>query len=56
MGMDPADNYQQQKRVVLRVSGTVSFFEGTEGTVTVLFVYNNRGLYLTGVQQSVVRL
>ena len=53
MGMDPADNYQQQKRVVLRVSGTVSSFEGT---VTVLFIYNNRGLYLTGVQQSVVRL
>ena len=53
MGMDPADNYQQQKRVVIRVSGKVSHFEGT---VTVLFIYNNRGLYLTGVQQSVVRL
>jgi len=53
MGMDPTDNYQQQKRVVIRVSGKVSHFEGT---VTVLFIYNNRGLYLTGVQQSVVRL
>jgi len=53
MGMDPTDNYQTQKRVVIRVSGTSSH---SEGTVTVLFVYNNRGLYLTGVQQSVVRL
>ena len=52
MGMDPADNYQQQKRVVIRVSGTCTH----TGTVTVLFIYNNRGLYLTGVQQSVVRL
>ena len=52
MGMDPADNYQRQKRVVIRVSGTST----RAGKVTVLFVYNNRGLYLTGVQQSVVRL
>ena len=52
MGMDPADNYQQQKRIVIRVSGTCTH----TGAVTVLFIYNNRGLYLTGVQQSVVRL
>ena len=52
MGMDPTDNYQRQKRVVIRVSGTCT----RTGTVTVRFIYNNRGLYLTGVQQSVVRL
>ena len=54
MGMDPVDNYQQQKRCIIRVSGKVA--PEPSGIVTVLFVYNNRGLYLTGVQQSVVRL
>ena len=52
MGMDPADNYQSQKRVIIRVSGRCT----TTGDVTIMYVYNNRGLYLTGVQQSVVRL
>ena len=52
MGLDPTDNYQSQKRVIIRVSGVSSHV----GDVTVLFIYNNRGLYLTGVQQSVVTL
>ena len=33
-----------------------SSITGANELITVLFVYNNRGLYLTGVQQSVVRL
>ena len=47
MGMDPAG-----RSGLIRVSGTCTH----TGTITVLFIYNNRGLYLTGVQQSVVRL
>ena len=52
MGLDPDSNYQQQKRVILRISGKCT----SAGQVTIIFIYNNRGLYLTGVQQSVVRL
>ena len=52
MGLDPNINYQQQKRVILRISGKCT----SAGQVTIIFIYNNRGLYLTGVQQSVVRL
>ena len=40
------------RSIVIRVSGTCTH----TGAVTVLFIYNNRGLYPTGVQQSVVRL
>ena len=33
------EHYQRQKRVKVRVSGTCTNF----GTVTVIFIYNNRG-------------
>ena len=52
LGMDTIDHYQKQKRVVIQASGKCN----NTGTVTVLFIYNNRGLYLQGVQKSVIRL
>ena len=51
MGMD-AKHYQRQKRVQVRVSGLCT----NEGTVTVIFIYNNRGLFVKGRQQSVVHM
>ena len=48
MGME-AKHYQRQKRVKIRVSGLCT----NEGTVTVIFIYNNRGLFVKGRQQSV---
>ena len=51
MGME-AKHYQRQKRVQIRVSGICT----NEGTVTVIFIYNNRGLYVKGRQQSVVHM
>ena len=52
MGMDTIDHYQKQKRIVIQVSGKCD----NSGTMKVLFIYNNRGLYLQGVQQSVIRV
>ena len=46
------EHYQRQKRVKVRVSGTCTNF----GTVTVIFIYNNRGMYIKGRQQSVVNM
>ena len=51
LGME-AKHYQRQKRVQFRVSGLCT----NEGTVTVIFIYNNRGLYVKGRQQSVVHM
>jgi len=45
------DNYQQSKRASFRVAGTVD----RPGTVTIIFIYNNRGLAIEGRQLSVVR-
>ena len=47
-----AHEYQKAKRVNFVFSGTCD----RPGVLYVILVYNNRGLYLTGVQQSVVRL
>ena len=52
MGLNTVDHYQKQKRVVIRVSGTCD----NSGSVKVVFIYNNRGLYLQGVQQSVIQI
>ena len=52
MGMDTIDHYQKQKRIVIQVRGKCD----NSGTMKVLFIYNNRGLYLQGVQQSVIRV
>ena len=51
MGMK-ANHYQRQKRVQIRVSGLCT----NGGTVTVIFIYNNRGLFVKGRQQSVVHM
>ena len=52
MGMSTTKHYQKQKRIVVHVSGRCS----NTGTFKVLFIYNNRGLFLQGVQQSVIQL
>ena len=52
LGMDTIAHYQRQKRVVYRFSGNSNL----PGKITVMFVYNNRGLHIQGVQQSVVHL
>ena len=51
MGMT-AVHYQRQKRVQIRVNGICT----NAGTVKVIFIYNNRGLYIKGRQQSVVHM
>ena len=51
MGLE-ARHYQRQKRVQIRVSGLCT----NVGTVTVIFIYNNRGLFVKGRQQSVVHM
>ena len=51
MGLE-AKHYQRQKRVQIRVSGLCT----NAGTVTVIFIYNNRGLFIKGRQQSVVHM
>ena len=51
MGME-AKHYQRQKRIKIRVSGLCT----NDGTVTVIFIYNNRGLFVKGRQQSVVHM
>jgi hypothetical protein len=52
LGMNTITHYQRQKRVLYRFSGNSNLL----GQVTILFVYNNRGLHIQGVQQSVVHL
>ena len=52
LGLDTIAHYQRQKRVVYRISGACN----NTGAVTILFIYNNRGLHIQGVQQSVVHL
>ena len=52
LGLDTIAHYQRQKRVVYRFTGNCNL----AGEITVLFVYNNRGLHIVGVQQSVVHL
>ena len=47
-----SEHYQRQKRVQIRVNGLCT----NEGTVTVIFIYNNRGMFIRGRQQSVVSL
>ena len=47
-----SQHYQRQKRVQIRVNGVCT----NEGTVTVIFIYNNRGMFIRGRQQSVVSL
>ena len=51
MGLE-ARHYQRQKRVLIRASGLCT----NAGTVTVIFIYNNRGLFIKGRQQSVVHM
>ena len=51
LGME-ATHYQRQKRLQFRVSGLCT----NGGTVTVIFIYNNRGLFVKGRQQSVVHM
>ena len=44
--------YQKEKRAVFRFSGIVNEL----CRITVLLIYNNRGLYVEGKQLGVVRL
>ena len=44
-------HYQKSKRAGFRIAGTVN----RPGTVTVIFIYNNRGLAIQGRQLAVVR-
>ena len=46
------DEYQRVKRVNFRIEGTVD----RNGTLSVLLIYNNRGLSIDGAQISVVRI
>ena len=52
IGMMGLDEYQIEKRTVFRFEGSVD----SHSRVTVLMIYNNRGLYIEGKQLSVVRL
>ena len=52
IGMMGLDEYQIEKRTVFRFEGRVD----SHSRVTVLMIYNNRGLYIEGKQLSVVRL
>ena len=46
------DEYQKVKRVNFRIEGSVN----RNGTLSVLLIYNNRGLSIDGAQISVVRI
>ena len=52
LGMDSINHYQKQKSVVFRISGVCDNI----GYVKVLFIFNNRGLYLQGIQQSIIQV
>ena len=51
LGLEMDVHYQKAKRAGFNISGTVD----RPGTVTVIFIYNNRGLAIEGRQLSVVR-
>ena len=52
MGLESISEYQKEKRTLFRFTGSLDQI----GRITVLLVYNNRGLYIHGKQLSVVRV
>ena len=52
IGMMGVDEYQKEKRSLYRFSGVVD----ETAVVSVLFVYNNRGILVKGRQLSVVQV